>query len=66
MKQTQYVSVILILFHIDIRHIVLGIHCSGKYGALGLSRRKTLMYKPLVYRSLMDLIQEYKTSYEEC
>ncbi|EDV29910.1 uncharacterized protein TRIADDRAFT_20295 [Trichoplax adhaerens] len=48
------------------RHVVLGIHYSGRYGALGLSRRRTLMYKPLIYRSLMDLIQQYKTSYEEC
>ena len=32
------------------RHVVLGIYHSGKYGALGMSRRDDLMYKPLVYR----------------
>lgn len=34
------------LYH---RHIVLGVHWNGSYGALGMSRRKTLMYKPLTY-----------------
>jgi len=31
------------------RHIVLGLHTSGRYGAIGLSRREDLMYKPLQY-----------------
>lgn len=31
------------------RHIVLGLHISGRYGAVGLSRRDDLMYKPLKY-----------------
>jgi hypothetical protein len=32
------------------RHVVLGLNHSGLYGALGLSRRSTLMYKPLQYQ----------------
>ena len=32
------------------RHVVLGIYNSGRYGALGMSRREDLMYKPLVYK----------------
>ena len=32
------------------RHIVLGVHYSGCYGALGLSRREDLMFKPLQYK----------------
>lgn len=33
-----------------LRHVVLGVHHGGSYGALGLSRRKDLMYKPLVHK----------------
>ena len=37
-------------FHGNVyRHIVLGLHSSGRYGAVGLSRREDLMYKPLKY-----------------
>ena len=32
------------------RHVVLGISSNSSYGALGLSRRDDLMYKPLQYR----------------
>ncbi len=32
------------------RHIVLAVHFNGCYGALGLSRRKNLMYKPLTFK----------------
>ncbi len=46
------------------RHIVLGIHWNSLYGALGMSRRDSLMYKPLSYtvrsRSL------YYGSYSVC
>ncbi|RNF14820.1 vasohibin-1 [Trypanosoma conorhini] len=45
-------------------HIVLVIRCDGFYGALGLSRKSTLMHKPVVYRSLFDLVMEYKRQYE--
>jgi hypothetical protein len=31
------------------RHVVLGLYYSGKFGAIGMSRRDDLMYKPLSY-----------------
>lgn len=31
------------------RHIVLGVYWNSVYGALGMSRRATLMYKPFSY-----------------
>ena len=37
------------------RHIVLGVFYNGKFGAIGLSRRDTLMYKSLKYE--VGLIQ---------
>lgn len=48
------------------RHIVLGIYHNSSYGAVGLSRRKTLMYKPLTFKSLGDLILDFKDSYAAC
>ncbi|KAF8298555.1 hypothetical protein TcYC6_0074610 [Trypanosoma cruzi] len=45
-------------------HIVLVIRCDLLYGALGLSRRSTLMDKPMMYKSLFELIMEYKEQYE--
>lgn len=30
-------------------HIVLGVCCRGRFGAVGLSRRSNLMFKPLKY-----------------
>ncbi|KXJ17740.1 tubulinyl-Tyr carboxypeptidase 2 [Exaiptasia diaphana] len=47
------------------RHIVLGVVANGKYGALGLSRREDLMYKPLESKSLCDLINNFVSSYEK-
>ncbi|CAH8831996.1 unnamed protein product [Trichobilharzia szidati] len=46
------------------RHVVLGI-CSvnSVFGALGLSRRKDLMYKPLKYPSLSSLINDFVNAY---
>lgn len=32
------------------RHVVLGMYHAGKYGALGMSRRDDLMYKPLHFK----------------
>lgn len=32
------------------RHVVLGVYHAGKYGALGMSRRDDLMYKPLQFK----------------
>lgn len=48
------------------RHIVLVVHHrqSGKYGALGISRRSNLMYKDLVFGSMGELLSDYKASYE--
>ncbi|KAK1894089.1 Tubulinyl-Tyr carboxypeptidase 1 [Dissostichus eleginoides] len=44
-------------------HIVLGVHCGGRFGALGTSRREDLMFKPLEFRTLMDLVQEFEGAY---
>ncbi|KAK3749494.1 hypothetical protein QZH41_013467 [Actinostola sp. cb2023] len=46
------------------RHIVLGVAAYGKYGSLGLSRRDNLMYKPIEFKSLSDLINNFITSYK--
>ncbi|CAH8455449.1 unnamed protein product [Dicrocoelium dendriticum] len=45
------------------KHIVLGVHADGKYGALGLSRRDDLMYRPLEYSSLGEFIESYMHAY---
>ncbi|XP_052435769.1 tubulinyl-Tyr carboxypeptidase 1 [Carassius gibelio] len=45
------------------RHIVLGVHSGGRFGALGISRREDLMYKPLEYKTLTDLLQEFQVAY---
>ena len=34
-------------------HVVLAVHSGSSYGALGLSRRQELMYKPLEYKVCM-------------
>ena len=49
-------------------HIVLAIqnNTNRKWGAIGLSRKDTLMYKPLKFDSLGALLTNYKESYEEC
>ena len=48
------------------RHIVLVVHDvkGNMFGALGISRRDNLMFKPLVYTSLSLLIQDYVKAYE--
>ncbi|XP_069116785.1 tubulinyl-Tyr carboxypeptidase 2-like isoform X3 [Argopecten irradians] len=45
------------------RHVVLGIYYAGKYGSIGMSRRDELMYKPVVYKSLSELVFEFERSY---
>ncbi|KAJ8396846.1 hypothetical protein AAFF_G00011690 [Aldrovandia affinis] len=45
------------------RHIVLGVHSGGRFGALGISRREDLMFKPLEFRTLADLVQEFESAY---
>ena len=39
---------------------------NGKWGAIGLSRKNTLMYKPLKFETLGNLLTDYKNAYEEC
>ncbi|KAI8587785.1 vasohibin-2 [Geranomyces variabilis] len=46
------------------RHIVLLLHCGDRWGALGISRRPDLMDKPLAFKSLPEILKEYKTAYE--
>ena len=48
------------------RHIVLAIYYNGRFGALGLSRRDTLMYKELKHETLYDLLKEFVKSYKDC
>ncbi|XP_030069787.1 tubulinyl-Tyr carboxypeptidase 1 [Microcaecilia unicolor] len=48
------------------RHIVLGVHCGGRFGALGISRREDLMYKPAAFRTLSELILEFEAAYQRC
>ena len=38
------------------RHVVLGIYNYGRYGALGMSRRSDLMYKPLEFKVILFYI----------
>lgn len=45
------------------RHVVLGVHHNGKFGMLGLSRREDLMFKPLKFKSLWDLLDDFTVSY---
>jgi hypothetical protein len=46
------------------RHIILAIYAGGQWGAVGISRRNSLMYKPFGYSSLWELIEDYQISYE--
>ncbi|XP_029441965.1 tubulinyl-Tyr carboxypeptidase 1 [Rhinatrema bivittatum] len=48
------------------RHIVLGVHCGGRFGSLGISRREDLMYKPAVFRTLSELVFEFEAAYRRC
>ncbi|XP_075050732.1 tubulinyl-Tyr carboxypeptidase 1, partial [Mixophyes fleayi] len=48
------------------RHIVLGLHWGGHFGAVGISRREDLMYKPLRYRTLSDLMVDFQEAYAHC
>lgn len=48
------------------RHIVLAVEYEGKWGAIGISRRNSLMDKPILYECLADLITEYRESYRAC
>ena len=48
------------------RHIVLAIRFQGKWGAIGLSRKDTLMYKKVHFPSLSALIKDYQEAYDKC
>ncbi len=48
------------------RHIVLAVRHQGKWGAIGLSRKDTLMYKKVKFPSLSALIKDYQLAYEQC
>ncbi|KAK9807652.1 hypothetical protein WJX72_005443 [[Myrmecia] bisecta] len=50
------------------RHIVLVVRHrpTGLFGALGLSRRATLMYKGLTYSSMSSIIAHFRDSYKAC
>ena len=50
------------------RHIVLAVRDreATTWGALGISRRRTLQHKECVYPSLSALVEEFKDSYERC
>ncbi|XP_034015238.1 tubulinyl-Tyr carboxypeptidase 1 [Thalassophryne amazonica] len=47
----------------NFHHIVLGVHSGGRFGALGISRRDSLMFKTLEFRTLTDLVQEFERAY---
>jgi hypothetical protein len=47
------------------RHIVLGIKHKGLYGALGLSRSALLMNKPLLYKTIPELLEVYCQCYQQ-
>lgn len=36
------------------RHVVLGVYHAGKYGAIGMSRRDDLMYKPMHFKVKLE------------
>jgi len=44
-------------------HIVLGVSHGGVYGSMGISRRKELMDKPLLFKSLSTLLDNFQLSY---
>eukprot|EP00742_Colponemidia_sp_Colp-10_P005909 GILJ01006320.1.p1 GENE.GILJ01006320.1~~GILJ01006320.1.p1 ORF type:complete len:386 (+),score=54.41 GILJ01006320.1:44-1159(+) len=48
------------------QHIVLAVRHQNTWGAMGLSRKQELMYKPLKFSSLGALMEEFKTCYEKC
>ncbi|XP_071795633.1 tubulinyl-Tyr carboxypeptidase 2-like [Asterias amurensis] len=47
------------------RHVVLAVYYSGRYGALGMSRRDDLMYKPLEFKSLSELVFDFEDVYKK-
>ena len=47
-------------------HVVLGVTLGNKFGALGLSRRSTLMDKAVTHPTLHSLVEEFDESYKHC
>ena len=47
-------------------HVVLGVSLGNRFGACGLSRRKSLMDKAAEHNSLHSLVEEYDQSYRDC
>ncbi|CAG5115337.1 unnamed protein product, partial [Candidula unifasciata] len=47
------------------RHVVLAISYRGSYGAIGMSRREELMYKPVEFKSLSDLVFDFESCYKK-
>ncbi|BFZ06889.1 hypothetical protein BsWGS_09928 [Bradybaena similaris] len=47
------------------RHVVLGISYRGSYGTIGMSRREDLMYKPVEFKSLSDLVFDFESCYKK-
>ena len=47
-------------------HVVLGLAYKGKFGAVGLSRRSSLMDKPLEFTSLFSMVQDFQKAYSNC
>lgn len=47
------------------RHIVLVVRNRGLHGALGLSRSPLLMFKPVTFRSVVDLVEEFFQCYKQ-
>ncbi|CAM9250639.1 unnamed protein product, partial [Choristocarpus tenellus] len=45
------------------RHIILAVRSGNKWGALGISRRETLMYKDLRHTSFSGLLEDFRLSY---
>eukprot|EP00753_Platysulcus_tardus_P016411 PLAT5674.1.p1 GENE.PLAT5674.1~~PLAT5674.1.p1 ORF type:complete len:402 (+),score=49.81 PLAT5674.1:32-1207(+) len=45
-------------------HIVLAVRYKSRWGALGISRKSTLMTKPLQYDTLGALVEDYFASYD--
>lgn len=46
------------------KHVVLGVYASGRFGALGLSRRSDLMYKPLEFP--VSSVKLIEITYRHC
>ena len=49
----------------EFRHIVLAVQIAGKWGAIGLSRKNTLMDKKIQFDTLADLVEDYRSAYAE-